>query len=57
MSTKSEHNEGKRPYTPPKLRVIRLETDEVLGTGCKTVSDVAPTGVCGTTACGNQTGS
>ncbi len=45
------------PYSAPKLRVIELVTDEVLGVGCKTVSDVVPTGLCGTTPCGAQVGS
>lgn len=49
--------EQKTPYSAPKLRVIELATDEVLGTGCKTLSDVVPTAVCGQSACGLQTGS
>jgi hypothetical protein len=44
-------------YCPPVLRVVELATDEVLGVGCKSASDVAPTGLCGTTSCGNQIGS
>jgi hypothetical protein len=28
----------KAPYQPPKLRVIELATQEVLGIGCSTVS-------------------
>ncbi len=49
--------EVKRAYTAPQLRVIELATDEVLGSGCKTVSDAVPTGLCGTSSCGNTTGS
>ncbi len=29
------------PYKKPNLRVVQLATDEVLGGGCKTGSDVA----------------
>jgi len=47
----------KKSYAPPKLRVIELVTDEILGVGCKTVSDVTPSGLCGTTPCGNEVGS
>lgn len=47
----------KQPYNPPKLRVIELVTDEVLGVGCKTMADVVPTSVCGSSSCGTQLGS
>ena len=58
-SEKKERDEEgqKREYRAPILRVVELATDEVLGSGCKSVSDVAPTGLCGTTACGSQVGS
>ena len=59
MSEEKEKLESdkKQPYSPPRLRVIELVTDEVLGTGCKTVSDIVPTGVCGSSPCGSQIGS
>ena len=58
MNGENQKTDSKKlPYSPPSLRVIELATDEVLGVGCKTVSDVAPTGLCGTTSCGNQAGS
>jgi len=57
IEIKDSDSSKKRPYNRPRLRVIELVTDEVLGSGCKTVSDVAPTGLCGTSACGNTTGS
>lgn len=47
----------KQPYSPPRLRVIELVTDEVLGVGCKTISDVVPTSICGSSGCGRQIGS
>lgn len=57
-STQEESREStKQPYQAPVLRVIELATDEVLGTGCKTVEDVVPTSVCGDSACGNLVGS
>ncbi|NQU41236.1 MAG: hypothetical protein HQ523_14905 [Lentisphaerae bacterium] len=49
--------ETKRPYQPPEIKVVELATEEVLGTGCKTLSDVVPTAVCGSSACGTQVGS
>ena len=58
MQNKQEIKFNKKlTYSPPTLRVIELVTDEVLGVGCKTVSDVVPTGVCGTSPCGRQLGS
>ena len=50
-------NSEKLSYELPKLRVIGLVTDEILGVGCKTASDVVPTSLCGTSACGTQVGS
>ena len=47
----------RRTYEAPRLHVIELVTDEVLGSGCKTVTDIAPTGLCGTSSCGNMVGS
>ena len=47
----------KLPYSPPTLKVIELATDEVLGTGCKTLGDVVPTAICGASSCGTLVGS
>jgi len=47
----------KQPYRRPTIKVIELATDEVLGTGCKTDSDVAPSAICGDSPCGSQIGS
>jgi len=52
-----ERKDKKRPYKKPTLKRIELATDEVLGTGCKTLSDVVPTAVCGSSACGTEAGS
>ena len=59
MNNKQEELQSnkKLQYVPPTLRVIELVTDEVLGTGCKTVADVVPTAICGSSACGNEVGS
>ena len=53
----STRDAQRQPYSGLKLRVIELATDEVLGVGCKTVSDFVPGAVCGTSLCGNQVGS
>jgi hypothetical protein len=47
----------RQAYRGLKLQVIELATDEVLGVGCKTVTDFVPGAVCGTSLCGNQVGS
>jgi hypothetical protein len=35
MKTKQEENKHKKPYEKPLLRIIEMETDQVLGIGCK----------------------
>jgi hypothetical protein len=37
METKhiGEEKRAKEPYTKPRLRVINIEADQVLGVGCK----------------------
>ncbi len=59
QSLQKESAEGaKQSYQAPVLKVIELATDEVLGTGCKTMAgDPVPTSVCGDGACGTQFGS
>ena len=36
----------KRPYRKPLLRMIELAGDEVLGTGCKTMTGTGRDGLC-----------
>lgn len=36
MKPEEQAKQKKRPYSKPRLRVIRLAADEVLATGCKT---------------------
>ena len=35
MKSKQIENEKRRTYEKPVLRIIELETDQVLGVGCK----------------------
>lgn len=52
--------EKKDPYEKPKLRIIELSAEEVLGVGCKT-SGGDPKGIAGngclTGVCSSRTGS
>lgn len=38
MKSKQEERRCKQPYEKPVLRVIEMETDQVLGIGCKTAT-------------------
>lgn len=35
MNSNQQESESKQPYEKPVLRVIKMETDQVLGIGCK----------------------
>lgn len=35
MKENREERTNKEPYTKPRLRVINIESDQVLGVGCK----------------------
>ncbi len=50
---KNENNEikSKQAYEKPRLRVIELVAEEVMGVGCKTASVPAVTSVCAALAC------
>lgn len=52
------HNENseitpKQVYEKPKLRVIELVAEEVMGVGCKTAVSVGPLSSCNTGTCFN----
>lgn len=55
-----KRGELKREYEKPRLRVIELAAEEVMGIGCKISSGapgVQPTGVCGNPVCSADVGS
>ena len=35
MNSKSSQKQRKERYEPPRLRIIEIEADQVLGVGCK----------------------
>jgi hypothetical protein len=37
MKSNQKKNQDKQPYEKPMLRIIEMETDQVLGIGCKSV--------------------
>ena len=44
MKSKQDEKTFKQPYEKPILRIIEMETDQVLGIGCKTETGPADVG-------------
>ena len=42
---------NKRAYEKPRLRVIELVAEEVMGVGCKTLTSVGPLTLCNALNC------
>ena len=57
MDEEQQEQTERKPYHAPQLRVIELVTEEVLGLGCKSSGEGAPTAVCGQMPCGQSLGS
>jgi hypothetical protein len=53
LSMKNENDEikGKQAYEKPRLRVIELVAEEVMGVGCKTATGPGPVTLCAAGAC------
>ena len=52
MKSEQHKAEKKQPYEKPKLRIIELTAEEVLGVGCKLATAPGPTGAqCTLTFC------
>ena len=57
MKETQEPKAGKKPYSKPRLRVIRLSADEVLVTGCKQgATPGVSAGLCLTGPCSSTPG-
>ena len=52
----NNQRDSKETYVTPRLRVIELVTDEVLGAGCKNGTSAGPETLCvsGMSPCGNE---
>lgn len=53
MHKESKELRDKQVYEKPRLRVIELVAEEVMGVGCKTLSSVGPLTVCNVLNCFN----
>lgn len=53
MDNKSNEIKSKKAYEKPRLRVIELAAEEVMGVGCKTLTSVGPLTLCNVLNCFN----
>lgn len=51
MKNKNNEIKSKQTYEKPRLRVIELVAEEVMGVGCKTATGPGPVTLCATGAC------
>ena len=54
MSKRETKKPQRRPYEKPRLRVIDLAAQEVLGIGCKLASVAGPGGPCDISPCSGE---
>ncbi|MBI5633655.1 MAG: hypothetical protein HZA15_09285 [Nitrospirae bacterium] len=51
MNNENSEITSKQAYEKPRLRVIDLVAEEVMGVGCKNGGTPAPTNICSSGAC------
>lgn len=51
MKNKNNEIKNKQAYEKPRLRVIELVAEEVMGVGCKTASGPGPVTLCAAGTC------
>lgn len=51
MNNESNAIKGKQAYEKPRLRVIELAAEEVMGVGCKTTTSPGPITLCNLGTC------
>ncbi len=51
MNDENSEIKGKQAYEKPRLRIIELAAEEVMGIGCKTTTSPGPVTLCNTGTC------